>query len=122
MTTHVARQKYCPIYVSRSTENKVITMSAIFPSNLNDFLSTPDMNDFYDASIESKDGQKHSVAKVNLKRLTSNFQLFLGKFLVTSCPGWSLGTFFSIGETFMKFFRLPSFLMFPMSAVFVKSG
>ena len=35
LTTHVARQKYCPIYVSRSTENKVITMSAVFPSNLN---------------------------------------------------------------------------------------
>ena len=39
-------------------------MSAVYPSNLNDFLSTPDMNDFYDASIETMDGQKHSVAKV----------------------------------------------------------
>jgi len=39
-------------------------MSAEFPSHLNVFLSTPEMNEFYDTSIESKDGQKHIVAKV----------------------------------------------------------
>jgi len=39
-------------------------MSAEFPSNLNNFLSTPEVNEFYDTTIESKDGQKHNVAKI----------------------------------------------------------
>ena len=39
-------------------------MAAEFPGNLNDFLCTPEVDEFYDTSIESKDGKKHFVAKV----------------------------------------------------------
>jgi len=39
-------------------------MSEEIPGNLKDFLSTPEVTEFYDTSIESKDGKKHFVARV----------------------------------------------------------
>jgi len=39
-------------------------MSSEFPSLLQDFLSSPEMDEFLDITIESKDGQKHEVAKI----------------------------------------------------------
>ena len=80
-------------------------MFDVYPSNLNDFLSTPDVNDFYDASIESKDGQKHIVAKV-IVALHSNVlhKIFSNEphennFKLPTIPGKVLGNILSWMES-----------------------
>ena len=80
-------------------------MSAEFPSNLNDFLSTSDMNEFYDASIESKDGQKHIVARVivavhsNVLRKMFSKEKDKRDFKLPTVPGEVLDSILSWMET-----------------------